>query len=341
MTDMKYICKFGSIYRCGVDWARLQTSPMADFDQEVVEEYQLFFQALNDKGVRLMFVLHHFAHPIWFEEKGGWTKELNQLYFSDFCRRCIQHFGPYTEIWNTFNEPNVFAMNAYMLGNFPPFRKNYFVANRVLRIMGKAHRLAYQMIKAQYPEAQVGISFNTAAFKGRNVIGWLPAQFTSWWFNRYSARPFKNVDFWGISYYALIYFDPRPITEIDRPGKLKALGIPHDNMWAYYPKGLAKILNRFHRRFKKPIWITENGICTNDPDKRIEAIKDYLQVCKESIDNGVDLRGYIHWSTIDNFEWHLGPSYRFGLVKVDRKSWKRAMTPAGAFYAKVVAQNGI
>lgn len=339
--DAGYIVRLGNIYRCGVDWCRLQPEPLARFDPAVVAEYRRFFDQLREKGTKLMFVLHHFAHPNWFEAKGGWTRAENIPLFLDYVQQCIAHFGEYAAYWNTFNEPNVYAMNAFMLGNFPPHRKGqYFTANRVLDNMGRAHDLAFDLIRTQ-SAAPIGISFNTGYFEGVNWPGRVVAAFVRWWFLSRAAAPFQRCDFWGLSYYAYMIFDPLPVDAITGLKKLEKRGIPHDRMWGYRPEGLGWVLRRFHKKYAKPIIITENGICTDDQQQRIQALRDYLSVCHKCIAEGVDLRGYIHWSTWDNFEWHLGPTFRFGLVRVDFDTMNRTMTDAGLFYEKVVADNGV
>jgi beta-glucosidase len=340
--DLEYISRLGNVYRCSVDWARLQDGPYKAFDEAVIDEYQIFFSKLNERGVEVMFVIHHFTNPLWFEQAGGWLVEENVSAFVDYARQCIAHFGSYVFSWNTFNEPNVYAMNAYMLGNFPPYHRSWAEANKVLLHMGIAHEVVYEMIKTNYPKIPVGISFNTAWFDAANTWGRLPAAFTDWWFHRKAAKPFsKKLDYWGLSYYAYVPFNPKPITELDYPGKLSKMGIPHDNMWGYRPEGLARIFRQFHKKYKKPIVITENGICTDDPHRRIQSIRDYLKICHQAIKDGVDLRGYIHWSTWDNFEWHLGPTYRFGLVHVNVFTKDRTMTAAGEFYEQIVQNNSV
>lgn len=339
--DIEYICQFGSIYRCGVDWARLQKSPFEKFDPEVVAEYVHFFSQLEERGVRLMFVLHHFTNPQWFESQGGWLHESNVNAFVDYCRQCMQHFGQWVAYWNTFNEPNVYAMNAYFLGHFPPQVRSYKKANLVLRNLGIAHQVVYELIKQQNRDSLVGISLNTALFEGLNFLGRIPARLANWWFHKKAARPFRMVDFWGISYYAYVPFDPFPITEIDQPGKLDKLRIPHDNMWGYKPEGLGFHLRYFYKKYRKPVIVAESGICTDDSRVRIQSIKDYLQICHKVIADGIDLRGYIHWSTWDNFEWNMGPTYRFGLVRVNNFTKDRTMTEAGEFYHRVVRENAV
>ncbi|HND89688.1 MAG TPA: family 1 glycosylhydrolase, partial [Saprospiraceae bacterium] len=292
--DAEYIARLGSVYRCGVDWCRLQPAPLAPFQAAVVAEYRTFFDLLRARGVSLMFVLHHFAHPNWFEEKGGWTQAANIPLYLDYVRQCVQYFGEYALCWNTFNEPNVYAMNAFMLGNFPPrLKARYFSANRVLDHMGKAHDAAYDLIRA-HSSAPIGISLNTACFRGANRLGSAVARFVDWWFMERAARPFECCDFWGLSYYAYMLFDPLPIDALSRKAELERRQIPHDRMWGYRPEGLGEVLLRFHRRYRKPIIITENGICTDDAQLRIRAIRDYLQACQAAMQAGVDLRGYIH-----------------------------------------------
>jgi beta-glucosidase len=340
--DAAYIGQLGNLYRCGLDWARLQPAAYAPFDEAVVEEYRHFFALLCDKGVSIMLVVHHFTHPRWLEAQGGWVDERCIACYVDYLQQCLDAFGSYVRYWNTFNEPNVFALNAYVLGNFPPCRKLRFdQAHRVLKHMGKAHDIAYACIKQRFPTHPVGISLNTAWFEGLNLAGRAVAAFMDYWFHRYAARPFEQVDFWGLSYYAYVLFDPFPITEIDRPGALQAMGQVHDKMWGYRPEGLGLRLREFWQRYYKPLWVTENGICTDDDAQRIQAIDDYVKICHEVVSAGIPLKGYIHWSTWDNFEWNLGPTYRFGLVRVDWTTMDRRMTAAGEYYARLVAQNAL
>ena len=339
--DADIIAQFGNVYRCGVDWARLQTSPYGDFDLNVVDEYTDFFKLLNDKGVRIMFVVHHFMHPMWFDKTNAWLNPKNIPVFLDFGKKCIDHFQDYVFNWNTFNEPNVFCLNAYMTGTFPPQNKSYFKATKGLRIMAKAHNELYDYIKEKTPNKPVGISLNTAYFEGLNLLGKLVAKFIDRWFVTQTAELFKRVDYLGVSYYAHILFKPHAITEIDHPGKLAEMGYKHDAMWAYRPDGLRFNIQRLYDKYKKPIVITENGVCSDDPNQRIRCLQDYLPLLHQLIADGVPVLGYIHWSTFDNFEWNIGPTYRFGLAAVDLDTRDRTITSAGKFYSDICSKNSI
>jgi beta-glucosidase len=339
--DAEHIKRFGTVYRCSVDWARLQTMPYGEFHQDVVVEYRNFFKNLTGSGTKIMFVLHHFANPKWFEEKGGWVYEENVGFFTDFVKKCIHHFGKYVSYWNTINEPNVYALNAYFMGTFPPHRRSLSKAKVVIHNMGIAHNTVYTMLKVNDKSKPVGISLNTTLMTHTNIFSYPIAKLADYLFNRWAGQHFEKVDFWGLSYYAHILFDPLPISEVHRLGKLDKMGLRHDKMWAYNPKGLGIMLRRFHKKYGKPIIITENGICTDDDAERIEAIKDYLTVIHEAIRDGVNVLGYIHWSIFDNFEWDLGITYRFGLLKVDLETKNRLNTEGACFYEKVTKDNAV
>ena len=110
----------------------------------------------------------------------------------------------------------------------------------------------------------------------------------------------------------------------------------HDKMWQYYPKGLSIICKQLFSKFKKKIMITENGVCTDDDEFRIQAIQDYLHEIKKMNEEQNMIEAYIHWSTFDNFEWNLGPTYRFGLVNIDRSTMQRSWKKSGLYFQKLI-----
>ena len=106
-------------------------------------------------------------------------------------------------------------------------------------------------------------------------------------------------------------------------------------MWEYYPAGLSESIRRYWRKYKLPIIITENGICTNDDEKRVHAIQDYMKEIKGCMDEGIKIHGYYHWSAWDNFEWHLGPSYKFGLYECDLQTMQRTKKISADVFSKL------
>ena len=339
--DVDHITRFGTLYRCGVDWARLQREPYAAFDKAVVREYRDFFTALTARGTKIMFVLHHFVHPTWFEASGGWAWTENLEAFYDYSARCVEAFGDLVYAWNTFNEPNVYAMNAYFTGQWPPHQKSLAQASRILGNMARAHVHVYGKLKAATPNAMVGYSLNTAYAEGQGFRGTAAAKLFDWWFYSRPVRLFQPVDYVGVSYYAHVIFAPEPLTNLDTPEELERRGIRHDKMWALKPEGLAFNIKRAHRDTGKPVWVTENGVCTDDPDFRRDVLREYLQNVHACIREDIPVLGYTHWSPWDNFEWDLGLTYRFGLLQLDFGTLDRQNTTAADWYERVCETNTV
>jgi beta-glucosidase len=333
--DVNIIASLAPNYRMSLMWSKLQREPLGNFDPETKLHYHSLLQQLKSRGVNIMMVLHHFTNPLWFAKRGGWEREENIALWVDFCKKVVDEYGQYIAYWNTFNEPNVYASYGWITGFFPPFKINPLTAGKVVINMGKAHDIVYDYIKSKYPEQPIGISHNATVFSAENILGWFPARLSDWWFMDYVPNHFEKVDFFGMSYYGRIPHDPLPITYLETPHKIKELGRKHDDIWEYYPEGLRMCLDRYWNKYKKPIIITENGVCDESDFLRLQAIQDYAEIIHKAIKDGIDIQGYYFWSTWDNFEWHLGPSMRFGLYECDLKTKNRMMKPSGAMYASL------
>jgi beta-glucosidase len=333
--DVNIIASLAPHYRMSMMWSKLQAKAFSEFDTEAVHDYRVLLEKLAARNVKIMMVVHHFANPKWFAQNGGWLNERNIAAFLDYAKKLVATFGHYVSIWNTFNEPNLYCSMAYVEGEFPPFRKNIFSANRAIRNMAKAHSALYDILKNSSPDKPVGISHNCTLFEGNNLLGKIPAKIFDWCYMDYAEDLFKKTDFFGMSYYARIGFDPFPITYLTTPKKILQSGKRHDDMWEYYPEGLEKCILRFSKKYGKPIIITENGICTNDDQKRIAAIEDYMLAISNAMNKGATVLGYYHWSTWDNFEWSLGPTFHFGLYGCDLKTKERIKKPSADVYGRL------
>lgn len=334
-TDAALIASLAPGYRMGLMWSRLQREPFDKLNATSVQEYHTFLQDLKARGVNIMMVLHHFTNPRWFVTAGGWEKESTIPMWLDYVQKLVTEFGGYVSFWNIFNEPNVYASNGWITKQFPPFKINPVLAAKVIKNMGKAHDLAYDFIKSTFPDQPIGISHNATIFSQENILGWFPARLSDWWFMEYVPDHFTKTDFFGMSYYGRIPHDPLPITYIDTPEKIKKLGKKHDDMWEYHPEGLRVCIDRYWKKYKKPIIITENGVCDETDFLRMQAIQDYAKIVYEALSDGIDIRGYYWWSTWDNFEWHLGPTKRFGLYECDLETRQRSMRPSASLYRQL------
>jgi beta-glucosidase len=334
--DAQIIASLAPYYRMGLMWSKLQRTPLGEFDPDTVQSYRSFLDDLRSRGVRIMMVLHHFTNPIWFAKMGSWEREENIRYWVDFCEKVVDEFGDYVSHWNTFNEPNVYASYGWLTGFFPPFKINPYLAGKVVKNMGKAHDIVYDYIKSKRPDQPVGISHNAVVFSAENVLGWFPVRLSDWWFMEWIPAHFTKVDFFGMSYYARVPHDPMPITFLDTPEKMKQLGLRHDDIWEYHPEGLRTCIDRYWKKYKKPIIITENGVCDASDELRQKAILDYAKILHQALQDGIDIQGYFWWSTWDNFEWHLGPTKRFGLYSCDLKTKDRTERKSADIFRKLV-----
>lgn len=337
--DAELIADLAPHYRMGLQWSKLQPEPFAPFNPFVVAEYLEFMEDLKSRKVTLMMVLHHFTNPIWFAKLGGWEQESNIPAFLDYSKKVIDHFGHLISYWNTFNEPNVYASYGWITAFFPPHKNNPMLAAQVVKNMGKAHLECYRMIKAAYPDSPVGISHNATIFHPENFLGWFPSRMADAWFNEFVPNHFLPADFFGMSYYGRIPQDPFPITALETPDKMRALGRASDDIWEYYPEGLYLLLKRYADKYQLPIIITENGVCDETDLLRIQCIRDYPAIIHRAIRDGIDIRGYYHWSTWDNFEWHLGPSMNFGLYSVDPITYSRLPKPSSFLFRSLAHTN--
>jgi len=331
--DIEIISSLAPHYRMSLMWSKLQRAPLAELDKETVDHYKSIIKKLRSRGVSIMMVLHHFTNPLWFSRNGGWENEVNIPLWVDYAKKVVKTFGKYVTHWNTFNEPNVYASFGWIAGFFPPFKKHPVKAAIVVRNMGRAHDIIYDFIKEKYPDQPVGISHNCVVFSQENVIGWFSAKLSDWWFMEFVPGHFQKVDFFGMSYYARISHDPLPITFIDTPHKLADK--VHDDIWEYHPEGLRECIDRYWNKYRKPIIITESGVCDKSDKLRQQAIGDYARIIHKALQDGIDIKGYFWWSTWDNFEWHLGPSMRFGLYECDPITMERKKRPSADIFRKL------
>jgi beta-glucosidase/6-phospho-beta-glucosidase/beta-galactosidase len=112
-----------------------------------------------------------------------------------------------------------------------------------------------------------------------------------------------------------------------------------DMGWEIYPEGIYHVLKHLNR-YGKPIYITENGLADAHDTYRADFIREHLSWCKRAIDEGVDLRGYMHWSLLDNYEWARGYDMRFGLVEINYDTLKRTIRPSAYVYKEIIERNG-
>jgi beta-glucosidase len=172
----------------------------------------------------------------------------------------------------------------------------------------------------------------------------------------------RTLDLLGVNYYARTVVKNDPKFPVVAAVQIQPEGNEYSGMWEIYPEGLYELLTRIWKEYLSPlpwgegsgvrapeIMITENGIPVPDgldfdgrvrDERRIRYLRNHIAQVHRAMDEGVPVKGYFHWSLMDNFEWALGYGQRFGLIYVDFKTQKRTVKDSGAWFANIIKENG-
>lgn len=327
--DVDVLADLGlTAYRFSVEWARVEPEPGV-VSRAALQHYRRIVDALVDRGIEPVVTLHHFTEPRWFARAGGWAGA------PDATERFAAYVAALAPVlegvgWAvTINEPNIAAVMAAViramrgetvagdgLGPLP------LPHEPTTRAFVDAHRAARDVLHDRHPDMQVGWSVATQvvqALPGGEAAADAFRETREDVYLRVSAED----DFVGVQSYSRTVFGPDG-TVRDDPEETRTI-----NGWEYYPETLGEAV-RHTRDVVGPdvaILVTENGIATADDDRRIAYTATALEGLRAAMDDGVDVRGYLHWSLLDNYEWG---SYTptFGLVAWDPETFDRHPKPS-------------
>ncbi len=348
--DVELIARLGHQgYRMSIEWSRIEPAEGV-WDEEAVRHYVDLLERLVRHDIKVFVTLHHFTHPLWFDQIGAFSKPENNHYFERYLNFLVPRISDYVSGWNVINEFNQWG--GLTAGpSIAPLKFN----------MIRIHALGYHVIK-QYSQAPVSTAH---AF-----VHWFPwrfndeldrcmtkfADFTTNEFFFHALRTgelvYPNtdaqydpevkgaIDFWSVNYYTRHMVDAR-VARLD-DGKrfqhklLRMIPMPF-YLEEMYPEGLIANLERLK---DLPVYITENGCCCDDDRFRIVYLALHLSALREAMDRGVDVRGYFYWSLMDNYEWTTFVP-KFGLVAVDRATFERTPKPSAFLYRDIIHENGL
>lgn len=320
-------------HRFSIEWSRIEPEE-GRFDEAEIEHYRKALVALRERGIEPFVTLWHFTLPVWFAKMGGFENKKAPFYFSRYCEYVVKNLGRGSgaRFWMTMNEPMVFASNGYFRGKWPPFKKNIFRFLKIINGLVVSHNIAYRKIKTANSTLQIGIAKNNINFEPNwDPFNRLLSSFMNWFWNRrFLDKISKSQDFIGLNYYFHKKFGFG-----DRAAREKS-----DMGWDICPRGIYSLLTELGR-YRKPVYVTENGIADAKDAKRAKFIKDHLLWVKRAIDDKINVRGYFYWSLLDNFEWADGFKPRFGLVEVDFKTMERKIRPSAYEYARICKANSL
>ncbi|MBX3598102.1 MAG: beta-glucosidase [Rhizobiaceae bacterium] len=362
-------------YRFSVSWPRIMPEGRGAVNVQGLDFYDRLVDAMLERGLKPYLTLYHWDLPSALADVGGWRNRDVASWFADFARVVMQRVGDRIAATATLNEPWCIAWLSHFLGIHAPGLRDIRAAARAMHHVLLAHGTALEAMRAdghrnlgivlnlQYAEpGAVGDAHAKAAlledgifnrwfldglFHGTypdDVLAGLEPHLPTGW-EKDMATISRPMDWLGINYYTRrrVLNDPNALWphQADAPPVLPVT----DMGWEVYPDGLYSFLIRVHRDFSKglPIFVTENGMANADvmengsvwDPQRIEFLNLHFDAVRRAIRDGVPVGGYFVWSLLDNYEWALGYSKRFGMVYVDYETQKR--TPKASFNALAAA----
>lgn len=341
-------------HRFSIEWSRIEPAD-GEFDQEAIEHYRAVLKALQARGIKPFITIWHFTLPVWFSASGGFERRDAAVIFARYAAFLVRELGDLCDHFSTMNEPAVFASNGWLRGSWPPFKrfsltdavsitnsgrmfesraekgfKSVFLYFKVMKNLAEAHNLAYKGIKKISPQTEVSLVKHTIVFDANwNPINKLKAAVANYfWTTKFMNRTYKCCDSIGLNYYFYTQFGDKRIwrkTDMD---------------WNFAPDKIYLALMMLNK-YKKPLFVSEAGLADAADSGRAEYIKRQVEATWQAIQAGVDVRGHMYWSLLDNYEWALGFEKRFGLVEVDYKTLERKIRPSAYVYKEICEQNAV
>lgn len=336
-------------HRFSIEWARIEPEE-GQFNERQINHYRAVIKALKDRGLQPYVTLWHFTLPQWFADMGGFENKKAPEYFARYASVVAKELGGELEGISTMNEPIVFSSNGWLRGTWPPFKrfklidlvaitnsgKSYepnpqrgvqplFLMRKVRRNLAEAHNRAYDAIKKEQPMMEVSIVKHVILFEANwNPINKLIAWLANWqWTYNFMNKVHQKCDSIGLNYYFHKKFGDREVYD------------KTDMDWDIYPQGVYDCL-KILWKYKKPLFVSESGIADAADRYRAQYIKDQVAGVAQALEEGIDVRGHLYWSLMDNYEWALGFDKKFGLIEIDYHTLERKIRPSAWVYKELI-----
>lgn len=332
-------------YRFSVEWSRLEPE-QGRYDDGALAHYRAVAAACRARGITPLVTLHHFTNPRWFSALGGWETHANLPHFVRLARWVGAGLGDLVDHWITINEPEVLGFYGYASGAWPPGVADRSRALVVIANLLEAHALASHALRdSDKTDADgdgratfIGVAKQWVLLEPKrawNPLDRLAAIVQHRVFNEGVARALAggpvdlsipgakpvrrrvdsmagSSDFLGVNYYTRWM-----VTLFGKDSRSVKPGAPVSDLgWEIVPEGIERAIAACGS-FGLPLLITENGVADAADRWRGDFIRTTLASIDRARAAGADIRGYLHWSLMDNFEWSDGYDGRFGLYSVD------------------------
>lgn len=327
--DMALLAGAGlAAYRFSIEWARIEPE-RGWISRAALDHYRRMVGTARDLGLVPMVTLHHFTNPVWFAREGGWLTDASV----DAFRRYVEAALPVLEdvpLVCTINEPNMVSVLADPEAAFPSIGLPPGVPHVTDRLIA-AHRGAVELVRST--GAQAGWSVATQAYEPEPGAEKVAAEY-AWSREDVFLDAAEGDDWVGVQAYTRTRIGADGPIPIPEEAERTLTG------WEYYPPAVGIGIRNAWRRAKAPVYVTENGIATADDQRRIDYTTGALRAVQACLADGVDVRGYLHWSALDNYEWG---SFRptFGLIAWDREAFERHPKPSLAWLGRVAQANAL
>ena len=350
--DIKLLASLGfNTYRFSIEWARIEPEE-GFFSSAELEHYRRMLAACHENRLTPMVTFNHFTLPRWLAARGGWENAGAADLFARYCERAAKHLGDLISFAATLNEPNIPLLLSWLKLPIPPEalsgmlaaaaraagsdRFGFFLlgpGEQTVDTLVAAHHRGLAAMKSGPGKYPVGVTIAIAddqAVGADSARDRKRAQIYGPWL----AAAAKS-DFVGVQ----TYTRSRVGTDGDLPAdpgvELTQMG------YEVWPEALEQTVRYAAAQANVPVYVTENGIGTDDDARRIEYIKRALAGVQRCLADGVDVRGYVHWSLLDNFEWIFGYRPTFGLVAVNRDTQARTVKPSARFLGEIARRNSL
>ena len=339
-------------YRFSIEWARIEPEK-GHFSTAQLDHYKRMIAVCRQQGITPFVTLQHFTSPRWLAALGGWERPSAADDFALYAEKVVQYLGEEVGAICTLNEINIplsmtldrvlpgtdrirsldMVKNAGAKLGSDCFSAFFFGdAVKTAATMMKAHRKAFDAIKNVQPDLPVGLTLalQELQFEPGGEEMWRERM-------RLVGDQFleqcRGDDFIGVQTYTRTVFDENGKIPVPNDVEKTMMG------YEYYPQALEQTIRWASKVSGCPVIVTENGISTEDDDRRVAFIDRALQSVQSCLEDGIDVEGYFYWSMLDNFEWMLGYRPKFGLIAVDRETQVRTVKPSAHHLGLIASTN--
>ena len=359
-ADLDIMSSLGMhVQRLSFEWARIEPEE-GKINHDALRRYREIIDHLHKKQITPVVTLNHYTLPLWITKKGSWENSKIVSAFKNYVTLIAHEFGD-IKTWLTLNEPGMLIELGYFLPIFPPQHVGIRSALRARKNMIDAHKEAYKVLKRVIPNSLVSMAFSFRWYRPENPNDVLEKLYANWIDQldslNYIDEVKDTIDFIGCNFYTGYFLNfninlfklrfrlhritdspPKTILfgELRKPGAyVSDIGMP------IVPGFFLELLRVLHKRYNKPIIITENGIADRKDHHRAFYHLVHLVALWRAIQEGIAIKQYLVWSTVDNLEWAQGYRQQFGLIHIDPVSGERTIRESAFCYRDIVKAQGI